>query len=125
MKTIFIAESETHVRDALRLMIENKTGLQVTGEASHAESLLAQVCTTHPLDALLLEWNLSGIHHQRLIQALQEYCPELQIIVMSVKPEDEQSSKEWDVSGFLSKQLPPEEFISSLVTLLSPGKEPV
>ena len=117
MKTIFLGEGETHVRDALRLIIENNTGLQVIGEASTAESLLAQVCSNQP-DALLLEWNLPGIHHQRLLQALQAYCPKLPIIVISVKPEDEYAAEEWGLAGFISKQLPPEEFISKLVALL-------
>jgi DNA-binding NarL/FixJ family response regulator len=121
MKTIFLGEGEAHVREALRLMIENNTNFKVIGEASHAESLLAQVCK-HPPDALLLEWNLPGIHHRRFIQALQAYCSEIRIVVMSVKPEDELSSKEWELAGFLSKQLPPDEFTSHLVALLSTEK---
>jgi len=120
MKKIFIAESETHVREALRLMIENQPGIQVAGEADHSEGLLVQVVATPP-DALLLDWNLAGIHHPRLIRALKGHSPEMRIIVMSVKPEDEQAYKGWELAGFLSKQLSPEEFISKLDTLLAQG----
>jgi hypothetical protein len=35
-KTIFLAESEKHVRDALRLSLEHQTEMTVTGEANHS-----------------------------------------------------------------------------------------
>ncbi len=118
MKSIFLAESENHVRGALRLLIEYQPGMQVVGEADHTESLLAQVCVQPP-DVILLDWNLHGIHPQRLIRALREHCPNTQLIATSVKPEHKMSSEEWGVDGFLSKQLPPEAFISALDALLS------
>ena len=118
MKSLFIAESETHVCAALCLMIENQPGINLVGEADHSESLLVQLVSLHP-DALLLDWNLEGIHQPRLIRALQEHCPQTQIIVMSVKPEDELIYQEWNLGGFLSKQLSPEEFIANLSSLLT------
>ena len=42
MKTIFLAEGEKHVREALRLMLEHQPILKIVGEASTAESTLAK-----------------------------------------------------------------------------------
>ncbi len=116
MKTIFLAESERHVRDALRLLLEQQTELTITGEARSAESLLAQVCQ-HPPDLILLDWNLPGLHPQRLIPTLRECCPSAQLIALSVKPEDETGAKAYGVDGFISKQLQAEELLACLQTI--------
>lgn len=118
MKSIFIAEGENHVRDALRLLIEFQPELQVVGEADHAESLLAQVCANPP-DIILLDWNLPGIHHGRLIRTLREHCPATQILATSVKSEQEDMVGLYDIDGFLLKQLPPDQFITALFTAVN------
>lgn len=121
MKTIFLAESEKHVRDSLRLMIEQRAEVKILGEARSVEGLLAQVCKNAP-DAILLDWNLPGIHHQRLINALHECCPTAKLVVLSVKPEHEIAAEEYGMDGFISKQLPAESFMHVLNTILSQVK---
>lgn len=116
MKTIFLAESERHVREALRLLLEQQTELTSTGEARSAESLLAQVCQSPP-DLILLDWNLPGLHPQRLIPTLRACCPNALLIALSVKPEDEMSAQAYEVDGFISKQLQAEELLSRLQTI--------
>ena len=114
MKTIFLADSEKHVRAALSLMLEHQGNFAIVGEANHAESLLAQVCHQPP-DVILLDWNLPGLHPQRLLRTLRQYCPATRILVSSVRPEQERSAHELGVDAFLLKQLPPEQFFSALV----------
>ena len=82
-KSVFLAEGEKHVREALCLLLEHQVDFVIAGEASHAESLLAQVCQAPP-DVILLDWNLPGLHHQRLLAELREYCPATRILVISV-----------------------------------------
>jgi DNA-binding NarL/FixJ family response regulator len=117
MKSIFIAESEKHVREALRLVLDTRTDFKIIAEAGDAESLLAQVCQQAP-DMILLDWSLPGIHPYRLIRTLQKYCPAMKVVVTSVKPEHENVAKEYGVDGFLSKQLPPESFMTALEAFL-------
>lgn len=118
MKTIFLAESERHVLAALRLLIEQETGIRIVGEARTAESLLAQVCQQAP-DLILLDWSLPGLHPQRLIRTLRECCPGAQVAALSVKPEDEKAVREYGLEGFLSKQLSAESFMELLNDILS------
>lgn len=118
MKTIFLAEGEKHVREALHLWIEQQADMKIAGEARSVESLLAQVCQQAP-DAILLDWNLPGIHHQRLIRTLRECCPAAKLVALSVKPEDEKAAGEYGMDGFLSKQLSAESFMAALNTILS------
>jgi len=121
VKTIFLAEGEKHVLDALRLMIGQRTEIKIVGEARSVESLLAQVCRQAP-DLILLDWNLPGLYPQRLIRTLRECCPAATLAVLSVKPEDEKTAKEYGVDGFISKQLAAEAFLAALQHILARSK---
>jgi DNA-binding NarL/FixJ family response regulator len=111
--SIFLAEGETHVRNALRLMLAYHDGFAIIGEANTAESTLAQVCQNPP-DVILLDWNLTGINHRRLIHTLREHCPKTSLVATSVKPEHELAAHQVGTDAFISKQLPPDEFLGAL-----------
>ena len=117
MKTVFLAEGERHVLEALRLVLEQQAGFEIIGEARSAESLLANACKLSP-DAILLDWNLPGSHPQRLIPALRECCPTAKLVALSVKPEHEKISIEYGLDGFISKQLPPESLLALLNAII-------
>jgi len=121
VKTVFLAEGERHVLDALRLLLEQQADYDILGEARSAESLLAHACKLAP-DAILLDWKLPGFHPQRLIRTLREYCPASKLVVLSAKPEDEKAAKEYGLDGFLSKQLPPESLLASLNAIIEQSK---
>jgi DNA-binding NarL/FixJ family response regulator len=113
MKTIFLAEGEKHVREALRLLFEHQYDFAIMGEAGSAESTLANVCK-HPPDVLLLDWHLPGLYPQRMIAALRECSPKMLIFATSVQPEQEKTSRQFGVDGFLLKQLPPDQYLAYL-----------
>ena len=116
-KAVFLAEGEKHVLEALRLVLEQQAGFEIVGEARSAESLLATVCKLSP-DAILLDWSLPGFHPQRLISTLRECCPSAKLVALSVKPEHEKAANEFEMDGFISKQLPPESFLVSLNAII-------
>lgn len=118
MKTIFLAEGEKHVCEALRLILEHQSDLVITGEANTAENTLAQVCQRPP-DVIMLDWNLPGMHPQRLLSALRQCCPETLILATSVKPEQESIAMKFGADAFLLKQLPPDQFITALKTAIN------
>jgi two-component system response regulator DegU len=117
-RSVFLAEGETHVREALRLILEHQPDLIIVGEAGSAESLLSQVCRQPP-DVILLDWNLPGFHPQRLVAALRQCCPETLILATSVRPEQSKMAEMPGVNAFLSKQSPPDEFIEDLLASIS------
>jgi len=121
MKTIFLAEGEKHVLDALLLLFEQQPDYEILGEARSAEGLLAHACKVSP-DAILLDWNLPGFHPQRLIPTLRECCPAAKLVALSVKPEHEKLAKEYGLDGFISKHLPPEAFLASLNKVIEQAK---
>ena len=118
MIRISVADSESHIRRALMLLVAQEPQFEIVGEANHVESLLAQVCAQPP-DAILLDWNLVGIHPQRLLHTLQTHCPNTRILASSVRPEHEKITRELGVDTFLLKQLPPEQFIAALTAAIN------
>jgi DNA-binding NarL/FixJ family response regulator len=118
MKTIFLAEGEKHVREALLLMLEHQPDFMIVGEASTVESTLAKVCQKLP-DVILLDWNLPGLHPQRLLAALRQCCPATLILATSVRPEQENAAIQLGANGFLLKQLTPDQFISALISAVN------
>ena len=118
MKTIFLAEGERHVREALKLMLGTHSNFEIVGEAGTAESALAKVCPNPP-NVILLDWNLPGLHPQRMLAALRQSCPETLVLATSVKPEQESIAMQFDADAFLLKQLPPDQFISMLIAAVN------
>jgi DNA-binding NarL/FixJ family response regulator len=118
MKTIFLAEGEKHVREALLLMLEHQPDFMIVGEATTAESTLAKVCQKLP-DVILLDWNLPGFHPQRMLAALHQCCPKTLILATSVRPEQESASTQLGADGFLLKQLTPDQFMIALISAVN------
>ena len=123
MKTIFLAEGEKHVLAALHLMLEHQSDFAIVGEASTAENMLAKVCQRPP-DVILLDWNIPGLHPQRLLNALWQCCPDSLILATSVKPEQENIAMQLGVDAFLLKQLSPEQFITALKIAVNQNENP-
>jgi DNA-binding NarL/FixJ family response regulator len=109
---VFLAEGETHVRQALQLSLDHLEGISVCGSAKHTESLLAQI-SQNPPDCLLLDWLLPGMNPQRLLPVLRKYCPRTSIIAMVIHPKVGERTINYGMDGYILKGLPPEDFISS------------
>lgn len=113
MKSIFLVEKEINVRDALCLIIEHQSDLQIIGTADQTSCILAEVCKQQP-DVVLLDWYLPGICIERLFQAIRRCCRSVTIIAMSVRPENENNAIKAGADAFLLKQLAPDQFIDAL-----------
>jgi len=110
---IFIAESQVHVREAMRLLLEQQGPFVVCGEAADPENLLAQVCTAPP-ELILLDWNLPGLRPHYLLRAMKRCCPTTLVLATSVNPEHARQALANGAGGFLLKSLPPDEFLQAL-----------
>ena len=124
---ILLADDQTKVRSALRLLLEQEPGLSVVGEAAEAEGLLTQVQRTQP-DLVLLDWELPGLRAadpsapstgpwsfvpgtegsgassgQRLLSALRSVgCP-LRVIALSGHVEAREEALAAGADAFVSK----------------------
>jgi DNA-binding NarL/FixJ family response regulator len=110
---ILLADDETQVRSALRLLLEQDRGLSVVGEAAEAGEVLDRLQATCP-DLLLLDWELPGQKGGDLLLAVGRCCPALAVIALSGRPEARRAALAAGVDAFVSKGDPPERLLAAV-----------
>jgi DNA-binding NarL/FixJ family response regulator len=110
---ILIADDQTKVRYALRVLLKRQSGLQVVGEAADTGDLLIQLSVTCP-DLLLLGWELPGTSEIDLVPAIRRICPKLPVIALSGRLEARQVALAAGVEAFVSKSDPPERLLAAI-----------
>ncbi|MGD2148318.1 MAG: response regulator transcription factor [Anaerolineae bacterium] len=113
---IFLAEHESNVRYGLRVLLEERSEWEVVGEAADADGVLARIEGACP-DLLLLSWELPGLAGADLLPALRSVCDEMNVIVLSGRPEERQVILDAGVSAFISKAESPERLVAAIVSV--------
>jgi DNA-binding NarL/FixJ family response regulator len=113
---IFIADADKQLRVALQILLHQEPGMQVTGVATDAKGLLAQVEASQP-DVLLLDWYLPGMPMTGLLADLHVLDLSPKIVVLSVRPELENAAMAAGADAFVSKNGPPQELLAYLSTI--------
>jgi two-component system response regulator DesR len=108
---ILLADDDTGVRSALRLLLEQEEGLSVVDEAVDADDLLERAKATCP-DLVLLDWSLPRMAADSLLSALRSACPDLTVVALSGRPEVRRAALAAGVEAFVSKTDPPERVLS-------------
>lgn len=98
---ILIAGSRSPDRSALRLLLQEASGLEVVGEAADSEELLAEVQAKHP-NVVLLELGLPGQPSLELLPALRSHNGRPVVIVLSGRPELEQAVRDAGAHAFFN-----------------------
>lgn len=111
---VLLADVQSRVRFALRVLLERLPDLQVIGEADDAESLLAQTQATLP-DLLLLGWPLPDGALGHLLSTVRQICPQLPVIALSGRPEARRAAMRAGANAFVYKGDPPEELLAAIV----------
>ncbi len=118
MMRILLADDQSRVRAALRILLERQPALKIVGEAIDAEELLAQVQASCP-DLILLDWELPGWNGNGAVKRLRLGRPGLAIIALSGRPEARQAAMAAGVNAFVSKIDPPEYLLAALQAVSS------
>ena len=113
---LFIADGNSSVRLSLQMYLQQEPGLYVTGMASEAKGLSAQVEASQP-DVLLLDSHLPGGSMQGLLSDIRGLESPPKIVVLSIKPEDKEPAFSAGADAFSSKNAPPEELLEVIRSL--------
>ena len=119
---LFLAEGQDFVRDAMRLLLDNQPDFSVIGEANSSHTMLAAINGSNP-DVILLDWFLPAFEPLQALNTIREHYPKTIIIATSVRPELAAHIYQFNVDGFLSKQLSPDEFVQQLKELSEKKEE--
>ncbi len=108
---ILIADDQDRVRFALRVLLMQQPGLQVVGEASDGEALLAQARAI-AADLVLVDWELPRLAEAGGLPALRRSLPDLQVVVLSSRPGVRQAALAVGGDAFVSMSDPPERLLT-------------
>ena len=112
---IFIADDQSCVRLAVRVILERQSGLSIIGEAADAIDMLTQLKSLRP-DVLIMDWELPGLAGSTLY-ALRVILPEATIIALSSRPENQRLALGFGANGFVNKSAPPETLMHTVNAL--------
>jgi DNA-binding NarL/FixJ family response regulator len=110
---VIIADDQPEVRSALKLLLEEKPGVRVVGEASNSPELLRKVGECSP-ELILLDWELPDNTPADLISILHTRYPGLSIIALSSRPQMRKVALEAGARDFVCKSDPPEHLLTAL-----------
>jgi DNA-binding NarL/FixJ family response regulator len=110
---VLVADSLSKVRHALGVLVRQRPGLELVGEATDAHDLLAKAGATTP-DVVLLDWKLRGLPIDSVIPAVRKCCPEAYLIVLSDHPEARRNAIRAGADAFVSKVDPPERLVAAM-----------
>jgi DNA-binding NarL/FixJ family response regulator len=121
---VILADNQTKVRFALRVLLERQLGLEIVGEAVNAQDLLRQTEAAHP-DLILLGWELPGLSADSLLPGLRKLCPALVVIALSGRLGVRQVALSSGVNAFVSKSDPPERLLATIQGCCNQGRNAI
>lgn len=108
-----IADDQMEVRSALRLLLEEKLGMKVIGEAGTAAELVDRARMDCP-DLLLLDWELAGMKPGDTLPLHLSLNPLLFVIVFSSLPQNRALALACGAKEFICKSDPPDRLLKAL-----------
>jgi len=113
MERILLADDNSDLRSALRLLLETRLNVELIIEARDMEHVLAQVEDSRP-DCVILDWELPGRPTRKRVSVLQTLVPSLKVIAISARPESKQTALAEGVEAFVSKAESPIVFLDKI-----------
>jgi DNA-binding NarL/FixJ family response regulator len=116
MKRFLLADDNSDLRSAMRLMLETRLNAPVVLEACDHATMVDQSIAQHP-ECLILDWELPGLEDRSCLDALRNLLPDLKIIVTSAWPEAAEAAMTARADAFICKTDPPSEILDTIQCL--------
>lgn len=110
---ILVADKQSRVRFALRVLLERQPMIEIVGEAIDTEELFNQVQVTRP-DLVLLDWDLPSLTADQSLVDLRNAFPDLIVIALSGRPEAQRAALEAGANAFVPKTDAPDRLLAAI-----------
>lgn len=110
---ILIAASQPATRNALKMLLNEESGLQVVAEAGDSHELLKKIDSTCP-DVILLDWDLLDRATPILINAIDALDQDRVIIVLSPESNVQAAAIDAGADAFVNVGHPPRELLTTI-----------
>ncbi|MCL4234649.1 MAG: response regulator transcription factor [Deltaproteobacteria bacterium] len=115
MIRVFLVDDHVIVREGIRRLIEDCTGMTVVGEVSTGREVLKRA-ETEIWDVMVLDLSLPDMNGTEVLNRVLDIRPKLKVIVLSMYPEDQYGLRLLSMGAwsYLSKDRPPEELLDAI-----------
>ncbi len=115
MIRVFLVDDHVIVREGIRRLIEDCTGMTVVGEVSTGREAIRRA-ETESWDVLVLDLSLPDMNGTEVLNRVLGLRPGLKVIVLSMYPEDQYGLRLLSMGAwaYLSKDRPPEELLDAI-----------
>jgi two-component system response regulator DesR len=120
MKRFLLADDNSDLRSALRLLLETRLNGPLVFEAADQAALIDQCIAQQP-DCLILDWELPGFKDHNCLSGLRDLLPDLKIIITSARPESVAEALAAHADAFICKTDPPSEILKAIQWLNGKG----
>ena len=123
MIRVAIADDHPIVREGLRRIVSENSGISVVGEASSAVELF-RLLAAAPVDVVLLDVSMPGATYIDTLKDLRREHPSVKLLVISAHPEDQWAARSLraGASGYLTKDRSPEQLVLAIGRVARGGK---
>lgn len=119
---ILLADDQSRVRFALRVLLEQQPDWRVVGEATDARELIAQA-VQNPPDLVLLDGELPGLERNDWLPALRKIIPGICIVALCEEQPLDVFDPAASADAFASKANPPEYLLAVIRNCMEKRRE--
>ena len=113
---VLLADDDTAVCSALRLLLEDEPDIEIVGEVNAASDLASHLLGAN-IDLLIIDWELPGLSACPLRHALATVRDHLKLIAISGRTLARAESLAAGADGFISKTDPTDRVLALLRAL--------
>jgi DNA-binding NarL/FixJ family response regulator len=122
MAQIYIVEDHPVMRQGYAALVEAEMGLEICGKTGSAPEARQEIPEMEP-DLAIIDLSLEEGSGLEVVKDLQNLCPDLSILVVSVHDEELYAERvlQAGASGYLTKNEPAEKVIKAIHRILEGG----
>ena len=123
MIKILIEDDHAIVREGLKQIVAEQSGMRVNGEASNYNELF-QLLPKNEWDIVILDIHMPGKNGLEALKDIRNHYPSLPVLILSMYSEEQYGlrSIKAGASGFLEKVSAPDELVQAIQKIISGGK---
>jgi DNA-binding NarL/FixJ family response regulator len=123
MIKVVVVDDHAVVREGLKRIISECTGMAVTGEAGDGREAI-RVVNSQPCDVVLLDITLPDRSGLDVLKQLHSESPKLPVLILSMHAEDHYAIRvlRAGAAGYLTKESAPEKLVQAIRKVAQGGK---
>lgn len=119
---VMLVDDHRIVREGLRLLLENQTGIEIVGEAADGEEALDVLSRVEP-DVVLMDVNMPRMNGVECTRRIKRERPDVAVIALSFHQEQDiaESMREAGAESYVRKDGPPDELCRAIRAVRTAG----